>query len=395
MRTPADWMRLLDLRFPDAAMEAEFRDDYYRRALTPIRAGITLAIMLYAAFGILDTSMIPNARGAAWLIRFVVVIPLGAATLALTYSAGFQRHWQAALMLAGYVGSLGVVAMCALGQSPGNYLYYAGLLLAIMFIFTAFQLPFLPASCLAWATFFTYSIMALWIAPIPAVVFFNNIFFFIAFIFTGMWVSYTLERYRRLDFCQRCTIRQQTEQLQTALAEIDARRAQAEEAAARDPLTGLFNRRRLYTHAVGGAAQYAILLLDLDYFKKVNDTFGHAVGDEALAAIGQAIAAAIRATDTAFRYGGEEFAILLPDTDLEAAAAVGQRLLNCIRELPFSTRRGPLQLTTSIGLALSAPGDCDRSAVIDRADRALYAAKQAGRDRLEVFIGMAQEDWGR
>jgi diguanylate cyclase (GGDEF)-like protein len=160
--------------------------------------------------------------------------------------------------------------------------------------------------------------------------------------------------------------------------------AQAEQ----DPLTGLGNRRHLERRAADlipalstALAPLAVAQIDVDHFKRVNDTHGHAAGDKVLVALGTLLRDSFRSADIVVRSGGEEFVLMLPDTALAAAAEVCERLRARVETTPVDIGTGvPLQITISIGLAAAPAYDLD--ALMRRADEALYAAKQAGRNRL-------------
>jgi diguanylate cyclase (GGDEF)-like protein len=165
--------------------------------------------------------------------------------------------------------------------------------------------------------------------------------------------------------------------------------ALAEFRANNDSLTGLPNKRatedtfkRMIAQAHRSVAPLAVVMLDLDHFKRVNDQFGHGKGDEVLAAVGAAIQAVLRESDFAGRFGGEEFLLLLPDTGVEGAARLAERLRESIAEItvPGIER----EITASLGLAeLLEHGGTPRG-LLREADRALYAAKAAGRNRSVV-----------
>ncbi len=166
-----------------------------------------------------------------------------------------------------------------------------------------------------------------------------------------------------------------------------------------DVLTGWHNRRYLQVRLVEELARarrdsetLACLMLDLDHFKRINDTWGHAAGDDVLRELAQRIEAQVRASDVAARYGGEEFVILLPHTDTQAALRLAERVRLAVREAPvsFSEGGGAVQVTASIGIASVAPGSADTDlknlgeSLLARADVALYRAKSLGRDRAVV-----------
>jgi diguanylate cyclase (GGDEF)-like protein len=164
--------------------------------------------------------------------------------------------------------------------------------------------------------------------------------------------------------------------------------SEAEARAVTDTLTGLPNKRSIEDTLKRMAAQagrsripLAAIMLDLDHFKRVNDVYGHDRGDEVLAAVGAAITESLRESDFAGRYGGEEFLILLPDTNRDGALVSAARLLNAIAELRIASQ--DVKITASLGVALM-PDDAGSSEeLFRRADRALYAAKRAGRNCIE------------
>jgi two-component system cell cycle response regulator len=132
-------------------------------------------------------------------------------------------------------------------------------------------------------------------------------------------------------------------------------------------------------------------MLDVDHFKQVNDTWGHAAGDVVLQELAQRIESQVRASDVAARYGGEEFVVLLPGTDVDAAARLAERIRTEIAASPMSLPNGEeVTVTASIGIAEVSPGPDDKDlktlgdSLIARADVALYAAKSAGRDQVVV-----------
>src|SRR5262249_31216701 len=129
----------------------------------------------------------------------------------------------------------------------------------------------------------------------------------------------------------------------------------------------------------------SLVMADIDFFKNVNDTYGHAAGDEVLKAISAVFQQSIRSTDLAARYGGEEFAILLPETNLADAVAFAEKLRSIVRATAGTTQAGPLPLTTSLGVAW-VPHSFIHSAkdLVITADKALYRAKRNGRNQVQA-----------
>jgi diguanylate cyclase (GGDEF)-like protein len=155
-------------------------------------------------------------------------------------------------------------------------------------------------------------------------------------------------------------------------------------------LTGVYNRRGLFQlgefeflRARRINRPFCVLMLDLDHFKRVNDHYGHATGDQTLRGLAERCRAVSRSVDMISRYGGEEFVIILPETNLESAWHVAERLRQSITKDPFPTDAGPLRITISIGVAEATKLDT-LNTLIERADTALYEAKHAGRNCVRV-----------
>jgi diguanylate cyclase (GGDEF)-like protein len=169
-------------------------------------------------------------------------------------------------------------------------------------------------------------------------------------------------------------------QLESALATI-------QEMATRDELTGAFNRRYLMdrlaleaSRSERGKGTLSVCMMDIDFFKKINDNHGHAAGDRVLNTFARQVQVGLRGTDCFARYGGEEFVLVLPDTTLEGAALAAERVRRRIEETEFAGLEGG-RVTASFGVALHhAPEDIKLT--LARADEALYLAKSAGRNRV-------------
>jgi diguanylate cyclase (GGDEF)-like protein len=124
--------------------------------------------------------------------------------------------------------------------------------------------------------------------------------------------------------------------------------------------------------------------VDIDYFKRINDTYGHAAGDQVLCEVSQRIRSQLRAYDTAGRYGGEEFLVVLPGTDASSARVVAERLRSRVHNTPVMGESFSHEVSVSIGLACTDAVGFELSALVHVADQALYRAKAAGRNRVEL-----------
>ncbi len=161
-----------------------------------------------------------------------------------------------------------------------------------------------------------------------------------------------------------------------------------------DGMTGLYNRRyffelaaREFSAAIRYQRPLTIILFDIDGFKQVNDTFGHAMGDTLLIQVAQATATQVRDVDILARYGGDEFIILLPQTDAQQAFLIAERIRESIAAIHMETDNSPFIVTLSLGVAetIHTPHDASVEDAIRRADKALYAAKQMGRNNTSIF----------
>lgn len=184
-------------------------------------------------------------------------------------------------------------------------------------------------------------------------------------------------------------------QLNEQKAELQQLNRELFAAARRDPLTSLGNRLQLREDLETLSAQarrygrgFCAMLCDVDSFKAYNDTYGHFAGDEVLERVANVISENLRADDTAYRYGGEEFLIILPEQDLESASVAAERLRGGVEELaiPHESRTPPGALTVSVGLAALMPGEKKTvEDLLKEADAALYRAKEGGKNGVELY----------
>lgn len=174
----------------------------------------------------------------------------------------------------------------------------------------------------------------------------------------------------------------------TDITELKEKSNLLEYQASHDSLTGLNNRNKfkeIYGKEIRRGFRYkndlSLIIFDLDFFKNINDTYGHQIGDEVLKDISQVVLGNVREHDIVVRWGGEEFLILLPETSLEGSLNVAQKIRMEIEDKEFSSKN--LKLTASFGIASLKDGD-DESTLLERTDEALYEAKKSGRNKVVV-----------
>jgi diguanylate cyclase (GGDEF)-like protein len=180
-------------------------------------------------------------------------------------------------------------------------------------------------------------------------------------------------------------------ELQASNLMLERQQAELQRLAILDPLTGLINRRefeRLFSleliRARRAGMPTTLVAIDLDHFKRVNDEFGHPVGDVLLQQVGQRLLGLLRPYDVLARYGGEEFMLLLPDTEQAAAMAATEKLRAALKQQPFSCEDRSLSMSASLGVVTTRTSAASFEQLYEQADQALYSAKQLGRNRVET-----------
>lgn len=372
------------LRFRDDAVEEQFRATYQLKTLSAMRFALAAGIGMYAIFGALDARIIAAADlPRVYVIRYAVVIPILSLGLALLFRPIGRRNSIYITATAGAVAGVGLVGIVGSAAAGSKLAYYAGFLLIDMFVYTVMQLPFICATVVGWGVMLLYLADAL-IRGVPADTLVWQGFFLTSGNLAGMVGAWFIERLRRRDFAAQLVLARDRATLVHLADEL-------EKIAQRDPLTGLFNRRHLEAqlhrmvqlHKRYGV-ESSVILVDLDDFKDINDTYGHPVGDTVLVACAAAIRDCIRATDMAFRYGGDEFLVLAPETAIEVAVPIGERLRQAFSKLDVPDLNGALAVSCSVGISTVRTEDGVATDVLSAVDAALYRAKHAGKARVIV-----------
>lgn len=208
------------------------------------------------------------------------------------------------------------------------------------------------------------------------------------FVYVGGYIRNLQHRVRR----QRAILQEQRSDLADANARLEDAMERLEQIAIQDPLTGLFNRRHFLerleeelARAERTGTRFHLALIDLDHFKAINDSYGHNAGDEVLRRFAVIAQDSVRRSDLLARYGGEEFIILFPEGQLEDITAVVERLRTSFADYQYGAALGNHSVTLSAGVTASRRGDTVTT-LTERADRALYQAKESGRNRIHVAL---------
>jgi len=357
------------LRF-EPGLEAEFKQVHLKDSLHQIRRNLWLAMAFVIGFSALAHLVLDgNTNRFMDVIRVALFTPVLAVALWVVHSRLYHRYYPAVCLIGSTLFGIGVVVLGVIAaQHSVNF--NSTIVIAIIYIYFMLGMTFYPAVLAATTVLLSYIVAGV-IAGLPlswmvidlGVLCFTNL--------VGAMVCYSLERTNRTNFLE--------ERLLI-------------EAASRDGLTGIHNRRsfdeqvdRLWPQAVREQAPIALLLIDIDHFKAYNDYYGHQAGDECLKQVAWTLSAcARRPLDVTARYGGEEFAVVLYDARRDHVEDAVRRIQSGIEKLaikhaaPINSSRA---LTVSIGAACVQPGS-GRShfGFIQLADEALYAAKSKGRN---------------
>lgn len=379
---------LLVLKF-SPLIERAFLNFYLKRSIGQMRFAAICGILLYSAFGILDAVIFPEEKGKMWLIRYGLVVPSGIIFLFLTYKLKKDTAVEYLHALLVVLAGLGMLAMIFFAPHEKAYVYLPGLMLVVFYTYSFSALRFYYASLSALIITFLYPVIDIMFIGTEKDFFISNLFFLGTSNLLGMPVAYLLERHVRKDFLLTMLLafeKRKTERLNVRLRDMSYI----------DGLTGVPNRRRFeeflereWKRAKRTGRPISLLMIDIDFFKDYNDLLGHLQGDECLKKVAQLLADHIREdTDLVARYGGEEFAVVLPETDLKQAVRVAERIRKDIQGecIPHPASKASQCVTVSIGVASFVPrGDLRKEVLIRMADKALYKAKEKGRNRVEVF----------
>lgn len=394
-RTP----RCLDLsrwcgEFVDGAMEAEFQEHVRDHELRQFIVALQVTGPLYFAFVISDYLALGPTR--AFLINFVLRL------MVLLYCWRLAARLQAQQPIVPRLHRLSLwFFLIVLTDAFVIYPFsqraflevYPGLL--VMLVGAFFFVPSTLARRLIATVYALAGVVmeaAIWFPPHPRDIPLSALFFVVTLVFCIV-TSVQHARMRRLSFIDVLHNRQLAQLLQRENALRRRLEAQALQQARTDDLTGLPNRRHfieLAERELSRAQRYqeslALMMFDLDHFKAVNDSLGHAAGDEALRAVAGCCSGILRANDIIGRIGGEEFAVLLPQTTDAGARVLAERLREAVAACPVYVRNGEeLFVTATIGVTVTLPGQpLTLDALLAQADDALYAGKARGRNQVCV-----------
>ena len=361
-------------RFPpriEAAYELQSRSYLGRR----MRTTVLPTVLVYNAFLPANYFLLPGTFGLAVFLHLAIVTPL-------IVAAGFVFRREPSVLVREFLTIAIPVAMVAqilliyllnAGPATEHYQYLAIMILVFMNVNQRPDVRFAAGASVMMIAMYAGALL---LAGAPSAVLLVGIGSIVAATHLTLVANWRMERDARHVFLRR---------LQDRL-----RREGAEFAAGRDDLTGLANRRSFEARAAelwlmaGSTVQMAVIMIDVDHFKLFNDRHGHPAGDRCLKHVAGAIASELRGDDLPVRYGGEEFLVLLPDTDLPQAAAFAEKIRAAIERLglPHEAVGSTALVTASLGVVAGPASAHSVAELVAGADTALYAAKRNGRNQV-------------
>ncbi|MDX1443078.1 MAG: GGDEF domain-containing protein [Gammaproteobacteria bacterium] len=361
------------------SLESAF-DQHYRRSNTTVaRFALLSGLVLNLTYGYLDVLLGHEFEGFLLIVRYLLITPLLCVIALLTYTRLFERYFELVLGSAALVTSVGIATSIAVAFDDVGHAYFFGIIIVNLYAQAFSRMRFVSSLFLALLNAVILNAAYLFVAqPVTFEYVVTVNYFLFTTIVLGAAVSYSLERAQRQDFLQARSLSDSNREL--------------ERNSRTDPLTGLPNRRcltedlaRLAERVRNGGGRYTVLLVDIDHFKKINDTYGHDCGDKVLQRFALTLRRYLRGADIVGRWGGEEFLVVLPNAQGPGARLAALKLNRAIRETSFTHEGKRLAITATFGVAEGGSGT-SVDEVIRRADAALYEGKRAGRDTVILNV---------
>ncbi len=370
----------INLNFLDSELEKDFTNKFNRDSAVILRFGLFLTFLLFTLYGLVDVYVHPLTYKEIWLVRALQDILL-VTLFFFSFNDFYIRNLQIfSLLLMVEIGT--VLLYLYTFEFETNYVY--------IFI-SSYALLIVGSFSIIGLKFFSALIGVLILNLLMAIVAYIQFGFIVNVLYAILFVSltsivivgaYFSEKLRRKLFLKEIYTDNLLDSLEEAQKEL-------KEQVNHDYLTGLYNRRylssvseELIKLAKRNKKYISIIIIDIDYFKNINDNFGHNVGDQVLKYLSGLFNESTRESDIVARIGGEEFAILLPDTDKDSAYIMAEKIRKVVQSKPFVYDENiTINITISAGVNDVNP-DVDKSIdmTIDRADKALYKAKHSGRN---------------
>ncbi|MDR5906678.1 GGDEF domain-containing protein [Franzmannia qiaohouensis] len=377
--------------FDDPTLESRYRRSTLARDACQMQHAALLAAALFLLFGFADHAQVGTGRAFAWLLlmRFTVAASCILLAIALRRQPRLA-HRRLPINLICLITISGLLLTIPLRSNAFSTHLTSVLVVSMaLYLLVPNRLPW----TLAWNAYliagFTAAVL-LWM-PAPVGVLTSNLLLLGVVNLVGGITQLRLNRLQRLQYLSLQEERDTNRRLQAEIEERCQLERQLRHSASTDHLTGLYNRRRFFElaerelcRACRNGTPLALFMIDIDHFKKLNDSYGHRIGDQALIAVASGCQAALRDTDIIGRYGGEEFIVALPDATLNTAITIAERLRQQVNDIALSIEPAPPTLSVTLGISLLYADETTLDGALQRADQALYAGKARGRNQVVV-----------
>ncbi len=383
-------MSPITLRIKDAKKEKSYQYHCNSSSLLWFRLAIILGVFLYLSFCIVDYFLYNSLILDFLKIRIFIVLPVVIMSFILTYWSKYPKYAQWINIFSIVVSSSGIILMAVVGRNhPEISRSYAGLVPFFLYIYAFLRIRFVHGTVIGTSLYITYALVEWYVIKTPFNIFIANTFYMGASNFAGILISYLLEYQGKNEYL-----------LQEKLEELTIT----------DAMTGLYN-RYYYNNFCSKDIQnylenikkdeykeqrsqdttttnYGLILLDIDHFKKINDSYGHDIGDLVLIDIAKLLKNHVRKSDDILRWGGEEFLIILKSIQYDYLNTFVKEIGNRIENLKFHLPDGTIiQTKCSIGFLSIPLGNINNiDALIKYADDALYKSKNTGRNRAHQAV---------
>jgi len=356
------------LRFTDTALEAAYQSYHVQSVLQVMRFGLLLAVSLYLFYGVIDQWAAPEHLRFLWSVRLGMSMVLLAA-LGLSWRAFFVRHQQ--VIGFALVVSVGITVCAILAVMPLHVMNQQNTALVLVIVggFMLMGLQFVYAVSSGMLLALCYLLLEVFIRDNSSAAIMMNMGYMVSATILASLGAHAADKHRRLAYRNRL--------------QVDYERAESQHLSLHDALTGLPNRRLMMEKLAQAVARddrfntrAAVLFIDLDHFKAINDTQGHAFGDSLLEMVARRLKSCVRTTDTVSRFGGDEFVVLLEDLldEVDVQFAI-QRINECFAK-PCDVNGVLVDVSMSVGQALHPRDGNDPDSLLVAADNAMYEVKR-------------------
>ncbi|SDN30886.1 diguanylate cyclase (GGDEF) domain-containing protein [Desulfonauticus submarinus] len=367
-------IKSISLEFPDPTLEQAFKQEQIKNYLNYMRFSILIGALIYISFTLLDQIITPDVAYTARLTRIIVISIIFFPIFISTFFKKFHQYIYIFLVIIIISTAASIIFIMYISHSNYAHLHFAGIILVFFYSYTFSHLLFKFVNISSIVIWTIYTIYAIGKFNTNHVLFLIDTSFLLGSFIASVYAGYSLEQFSRLNFI--------------ALKELKEEKDKLKLASFIDYLTKLYNRRYMEIRLKEAINLYqrekipiSILFIDLDNFKIINDNYGHDFGDIVLKQIAITMNTVLRDKDIVFRYGGDEFCILLFNTDLNQSLQIGRRILNQLKNIKYINQH-PVTLSFSGGGLTLNPKIKTVNDIIKKADNLLYKAKKQGKATL-------------